>query len=463
MFQRKRVKIFGIYLEINNDYIILKIYVKNYNYIYIVMSLKDDMVDERPFKCDLCDSDFKLNGHLKRHKQAIHSINKIFYYCDICGKKFTEKYTVTKHKRNTHNIGLIIYTCEVCGNTFKSKDNLKSHKRNIHSIDLILFECNICNKQFKCNSHLSRHKSTVHNPTNKFFDCLIDGCNKKFKYKNTLQTHLTNEHESNICIFKCNECSASFKNNGHLIRHISTIHTIETYIKWFICDESECNARFKSNSHLKRHKENIHDIGAHQCDFCTNNRNSHILYKDTTGSHHICRKCYNKATGKHTRVESIWSDYLDKHIGTEYLLCSDTNLKAMGGCQLYRPDKLYNGIDLVELDECDEHQHSYGNGSYECDEKRILDIYEEDGIVGKNMVVIRWNPDHYRAPEGYTKKLRQERLELHVKLKQYLRENIPSSKIHVFYMFYDEDNPNICQNIEKTMIYDEEDFLDCTF
>ena len=159
----------------------------------------------------------------------------------------------------------------------------------------------------------------------------------------------------------------------------------------------------------------------------------------------------------------MWSDYLDKHIGTEYLLGNDTNLKAMGGCQLYRPDKLYNGLNLVELDECDEHQHSYGNGSYACDEKRILDIYEEDGILGKNMVVIRWNPDYYIVPEGYTKKNRKERLELHVKLKQYLRKNIPYSKIHVFYMFYDEDNPNICQNIEKTMIYDESDFIDIKF
>ncbi len=117
------------------------------------------------------------------------------------------------------------------------------------------------------------------------------------------------------------------------------------------------------------------------------------------------------------------------------------------------------GIDMVELDECDEHQHKYNNGNYACDEKRISDIYDEEGICGKKMIVIRWNPDNYEVPDGYKKKNRDERLKLMVRLKRYLRENPPESKIHIFYMFYDDDSIRLSQKINHTLIYDENDFI----
>jgi len=126
-----------------------------------------------------------------------------------------------------------------------------------------------------------------------------------------------------------------------------------------------------------------HDIGKYQCTFCLKNRNSSISYKDNQGIHKICKTFYKKVTGRSSRIEHIWSDYIDENLGTEYLAGSDTSLKQLGGCQRYRPDKLYIGIDLVELDECDEHQHLRSGRDYSCDEKRISDIYEEEGICGK--------------------------------------------------------------------------------
>jgi hypothetical protein len=172
----------------------------------------------------------------------------------------------------------------------------------------------------------------------------------------------------------------------------------------------------------------------------------------------VCRDCYKKLTGKSSRIEHIWSDYLDKHIGTEFLLSSDKSLKQNGGCSLRRPDKMYTGLDVVEIDECDEHQHFHTNGDYSCDEQRLSEIYDEEGICGKHMVVIRWNPDQYNVPEGYRKMNRSDRLKLMVKLKLHLRNNPPQQKISVYYMFYDEDNPHICQNYPTTLIYDETDF-----
>ena len=229
--------------------------------------------------------------------------------------------------------------------------------------------------------------------------------------------------------------------------HKSNVHDID--VTWYPCDVEGCEDKFKSNSDLKRHKSNVHDIGDHNCNICLRNRNSSIKHENMN----ICRDCYKRMTGKSSRIEHIWSDYIDKHIGTDYLLSNDKSLKHNGGCSLRRPDKMYTGIELVEIDECDENQHLYANGDYTCDENRISEIYDE--IDGKKLVVIRWNPDNYKVPDGYTKKNRKERLELMVKFKKHVRKNPPSDIIHIYYMFYDQNNPRISKNYPSTLIYGE--------
>ncbi len=178
------------------------------------------------------------------------------------------------------------------------------------------------------------------------------------------------------------------------------------------------------------------------------------MCKITGITSNICNGCYNKVTGKNTRKEKEWSDYLDKHLGINGLLSSDKNLRQLGGCQLYRPDKLYTDLNYVEVGECDEFQHRRSNGNYECDERRISEIYEEDGIIGKNMAVLRWNPDNYTPKEGLKKLSRKERLKVYVELSKKLREKTShADKIHIYYLFYSEDNPRLSKNIPYTMIH----------
>ena len=106
-----------------------------------------------------------------------------------------------------------------------------------------------------------------------------------------------------------------------------------------------------------------------------------------------------------------------------------------GGCTKYRPDKLYISDDLVEINECDEDQHKWGN--YECDEKRISDIFEDincKNIKCKKLIVIRWNPDKYTPPKGEKMKNREDRLDQMVKFKKYIIKNPPKEFIHVYYI-----------------------------
>jgi hypothetical protein len=98
------------------------------------------------------------------------------------------------------------------------------------------------------------------------------------------------------------------------------------------------------------------------------------------------------------------------------------------------------------------------SGSYACEEKRLDEIYNEEGIMGKQMIVIRWNPHTYEPPYGGQQYTLEKRLDLFVRLKMHLRKKPPTALISVFYMFYDEDNEQLCENYPRHMIYEPTDF-----
>ena len=51
---------------------------------------------------------------------------------------------------------------------------------------------------------------------------------------------------------------------------------------------------------------NVHDIGKYICGHCSLPQNSNISYFDkTVGDIHVCRRCFNIATGKTKRIEHV--------------------------------------------------------------------------------------------------------------------------------------------------------------
>ena len=280
--------------------------------------------------------------------------------------------------------------------------------------------------------------------------CDQSGCSYKAKKASNLKTHKAFVHGIGVVWHVCDQsgCSYKAKRAGDLIKHKASIHDIG--VVWHVCDQANCNYKAKHANHLKRHLSAMHDIGQHTCAYCMGNRNSSIPFESTNGVvSNICRACYNKATGKNSRVEKQWSDYLDEHIGTQYLIGSDRSMRGIGGCQLYRPDKLYASPELVIIGECDEHQHAYNSGDYTCDEKRISDLYDE--FDGTQLVVIRWNPDSYKPPSG-TIKTRQERLDKMVEVFRSALHGPPEDMIHILYLYFDAENPRLSQSIPHTLI-----------
>ena len=218
--------------------------------------------------------------------------------------------------------------------------------------------------------------------------------------KSDLERHRRCIHHINVIWYKCSHCDFKTKRKDSLKAHLAFKHEIG--VIWFKCLEEGCNHQAKQKGDLKRHMEFVHDIGEHQCDFCCSMRNSRNTYTDEHGTHNICNKCYSKATGQQSRKETLWSNYLDTHLEFP-ATSSDKSLKSIGGCILQRPDKLYTSQTYTEIGECDEFEHLNKNSHYSCDEKRITKIYDEEGIMGTHLNVLRWNPDGFKAPRGVTK------------------------------------------------------------
>ena len=370
--------------------------------------------------------------------------------CDIegCEASFDYPSKLKRHKAGVHDIGVVWYHCDHCDDKFKTKDNLERHLAFKHDIGVIWHNCKHCDSKFKSKGDLEKHLAFKHEIGVKWVKC--DHCDSKFKSNGKLKQHLAFKHEIGVKWHNCKHCDSKFKTNDILIRHIQFVHDIG--VIWHECNH--CEYKSKTNGDLKRHIQFVHDIGDHECDFCAHNRNSKIEYKDHCGTHTICRECFKKVTGKSSRIEIKWSDYLDENLGIVGLVSSDKSLKSIGGCSLYRPDKLYLFQDTVELAECDENQHT--GSSYSCDERRLSEIYEEDGIVGKFMYVIRWNPDSY-FPKDNIKKKQKERFEIYIALVKKLRLLQHLDKIHIYYLFYSEDNDNISQNLPFTHIHSMDD------
>ncbi len=329
------------------------------------------------------------------------------------------------------------------------------------------FQCDVCDKCLTTNGCLRRH---IHCHTgNKPFEC--KECGQQFYQKGNLDRH------RHICLektkkqrivgqkypmkngrffmwaggekpFQCDVCDKRLTSNCNLIRH-QLCHTGD---KPFDC--KECDQRFSQKCNLDRHRRLTHDIGDHECELCYKKcaRLRPCTDPATSIGCKTCRDCFAKVTGKDIRIEHEWSLYLDEHFCPEWRVCTDSRVGGES-CSSYRPDGLWASSLIVLQWELDEHQHQ--GTSYDCDERRISELYDE--FPGKQYVVVRVNPHSYKAPPKTIKPSQDERKALMLRVMQSCLDREWETPIHVVYMFYSTDNANITRNIGKTLLFDAKD------
>jgi KRAB domain-containing zinc finger protein len=227
--------------------------------------------------CLICDRKFESQLKFEYHVKSHNSVKR--YKCDHegCDKSFMQHHHLENHK-TTHN-GQSKFLCFICGKEFKQDCNLKTHLK-IHESDKNIktnFRCSYqdCGRSFQTNSSFRDHNQTHE----KFSDSQCPECDRKFAQKSSLRAHFQTHFRNSIDKpFKCTQpkCDRSFYQERSVKYHVKTAHGMGEPVKRkisnliYFCDF--CSASFKLQSLLKRHlmshieEEKINR--KHECDKC---------------------------------------------------------------------------------------------------------------------------------------------------------------------------------------------------
>lgn len=206
--------------------------------------------------------------------------------------------------------------------------------------------------------------------------------------------------------FACTECDSKFKTAGTRKTHM-LVHSAKS----LACPH--CDKAFKRREVLLTHLELVHGVGKLVCPCCKECVSALRLL----AGRGVCRTCYHRAT---TVSADEWAMYLDDFLGTDGLVSEDATLKSLGGRSRRRPDRLYERVGHVEVDECDGHEHAY----YRGEDERLQEIQGDPFVAGRPVVVTRYNSD-------------KPNLELLVAVKKHIRALPHHPPLSVYYVGYE--------------------------
>ena len=120
-----------------------------------------------------------------------------------------------------------------------------------------------CSAKFKKESYLRRHIASVHEKI-KPYKCPT--CGSNFSLKHHMRIHIAAVHERKK-LYSCNTCDASFGHKSNLNGHITSVHEGKKTYDCKICD-----AQFVAKQVLQKHISKVHEgKRPYACKICDTN------------------------------------------------------------------------------------------------------------------------------------------------------------------------------------------------
>jgi very-short-patch-repair endonuclease len=144
---------------------------------------------------------------------------------------------------------------------------------------------------------------------------------------------------------------------------------------------------------------------------------------------HICKECIN------TQNKKEWSivRHLRKNINTPFEYNSS---KMLNGCSKKRPDIYFELQKHCLIVEVDENQHNTYQDTCEC--ARINEIV--NGIGGKSVIIIRYNPDTIKHKGKVIKILQKEKINTLINtIKEELVKAYETFIVKIIQLYYNDD------------------------
>jgi len=109
------------------------------------------------FNCKFCSKTFRFPAQIQQHER-VHTKEKPFH-CQHCGKGFSVKCNLKAHMETHKSVNERSFKCEVCDHSATTLPLLKLHM-NSHTGERP-FVCELCGDSYKRPSNLRRHKKTM--------------------------------------------------------------------------------------------------------------------------------------------------------------------------------------------------------------------------------------------------------------------------------------------------------------
>ena len=201
------------------------------------------------------------------------------------------------------------------------------------------------------------------------------------------------------------------------------------------CSVLDCNNEYEyiitNNKYCIKHTPDNYETSLKRlCKWCD--------FKETT---YICKDCTKRMAKKEWAVVR----HLRRTINTKFEYNSS---KMLQGCSKRRPDIYFELLRHCVIVEIDEHQHNTYEGSCEC--ARINEIV--NGIGGKSVVIIRFNPDTTKHKGKRLPNKLSDKVELLVEtVKEELIREYDVFQIKLIQLYYD-DNYEIYNEKKEELI-----------